>query len=578
MNRSGSGGAPIAPLIVVFGESNAGGQASNAALSAGELASRSSVRIWHNTSDEFQDLDIGTNNLISHSGLTDNATHGLENGLAHTATAGRLGAATAYLVKAGQGGSTVGSWEDTDANFITLESRYGGAIAELASSGVEYTPLVLISLGINDRIAGTTTGTFKAAMEQLIDDVRAFAGVSTRVMVTNFQEPMDVLNEVYNTVLDEIAAADALVDVVDTTGLPINDSNHWSAQGFRELAERVVDIWFGETGQATAPVASPVAGTYGTAQNVTLTTSVGSIYYTTDGTVPTTASTLYSGPISVGSSQTVKAITVQRGYANSDATSDAYVIAPNIEGLVPAVWLDIQDISTLWQDTAGTTAVTTAGQSIARVDNKGSLGGYFQQGTGTKQPTYQTSGYVHALFDGTDDALVSQANINLSATDKVTVFGAWERTTTVGNDIVVVEHTTTSTAGSFFIWATNTAANNATFRAAGARGSTAGGSPQWAEVSGLATSGSPEVLASTNDIAGDSTKLWVNNGTPVEATGDKGTGNFVSGSMSVGARTGNQFYLAGKLTDIVVFDSLLSDTDRQTVQTYLADKNGATLA
>lgn len=57
------------------------------------------------------------------------------------------------------------------------------------------------------------------------------------------------------------------------------------------------------------PIMSVAAGFYGGTQNVTITTTDASatIYYTTDGTVPTTASTVYSGPISVSTTTVLKA-------------------------------------------------------------------------------------------------------------------------------------------------------------------------------------------------------------------------------------------------------------------------------
>jgi fibro-slime domain-containing protein len=58
------------------------------------------------------------------------------------------------------------------------------------------------------------------------------------------------------------------------------------------------------------PVLTPVAGTYSSAQTVVITdaTPGATIYYTTDGTTPTTSSTLYSGPITVAATKTIKAI------------------------------------------------------------------------------------------------------------------------------------------------------------------------------------------------------------------------------------------------------------------------------
>ena len=80
---------------------------------------------------------------------------------------------------------------------------------------------------------------------------------------------------------------------------------------------------------AIAPVFSPKAGTYTASQSVSMadTTAGASIYYTTDGTKPTTSSTLYNGPITVATTQVVKAIAVATGYGNSSVTSAAYIIS-----------------------------------------------------------------------------------------------------------------------------------------------------------------------------------------------------------------------------------------------------------
>jgi len=81
-------------------------------------------------------------------------------------------------------------------------------------------------------------------------------------------------------------------------------------------------------GTVATPTFSPVAGTYSSAQTVTISsaTSGTTIYYTTNGTTPTTSSTLYSSPITVSSSETVEALAVKTGYSNSAIGSAAYVI------------------------------------------------------------------------------------------------------------------------------------------------------------------------------------------------------------------------------------------------------------
>src|SRR5205823_9871507 len=79
---------------------------------------------------------------------------------------------------------------------------------------------------------------------------------------------------------------------------------------------------------AATPVLSPGGGTFTSSVAVTLTdsTSGATIYYTTDGSTPTTASTPYSGPITVTKTQTVKAIAAAPGFATSALASATYTI------------------------------------------------------------------------------------------------------------------------------------------------------------------------------------------------------------------------------------------------------------
>lgn len=76
------------------------------------------------------------------------------------------------------------------------------------------------------------------------------------------------------------------------------------------------------------PTFSPVAGTYTEAQTVTIscTTTSATIYYTTDGSDPTTGSSVYSSPLTVSSTQTIKAIAAKSGYSNSAIGTAAYTI------------------------------------------------------------------------------------------------------------------------------------------------------------------------------------------------------------------------------------------------------------
>jgi formylglycine-generating enzyme required for sulfatase activity len=90
-------------------------------------------------------------------------------------------------------------------------------------------------------------------------------------------------------------------------------------------------------GTASAPVVetvatpsfTPAAGTYTTAQSVTITcaTSGASIYYTTDGSAPSSSNgTLYASAISVSANTTIKAAAFKSGMNDSAAASAVYVI------------------------------------------------------------------------------------------------------------------------------------------------------------------------------------------------------------------------------------------------------------
>jgi alpha-tubulin suppressor-like RCC1 family protein len=81
--------------------------------------------------------------------------------------------------------------------------------------------------------------------------------------------------------------------------------------------------------QVTAPTFDPVPGTYLDAQDITLSTSTAgaSIRYTTDGSAPTdTIGTLYTGPVHLADSFTLRAAAFRAGWRTSAVTSGAYTI------------------------------------------------------------------------------------------------------------------------------------------------------------------------------------------------------------------------------------------------------------
>ena len=126
---------------------------------------------------------------------------------------------------------------------------------------------------------------------------------------------------------------------VYSTAIPITISETLKAiAGTSTLTDSTVSS-YAYVLQGSPPAFSPVAGTYTSIQSVTLTnpSSTPVRCYTTNGTTPATnggsgctTGTLYSGAISVGVTQTIKAVAGGTGWTDSTVASALYTINLNI--------------------------------------------------------------------------------------------------------------------------------------------------------------------------------------------------------------------------------------------------------
>ena len=97
-----------------------------------------------------------------------------------------------------------------------------------------------------------------------------------------------------------------------------------TADGFLQSTVSSATFTFG----TPTPTFQPGGGTYSSAQSVALndTDSSATIYYTTDGSTPTASSTAYTGPISVATTTTVKAIAIDPSLPASAVVTATYTI------------------------------------------------------------------------------------------------------------------------------------------------------------------------------------------------------------------------------------------------------------
>jgi hypothetical protein len=150
--------------------------------------------------------------------------------------------------------------------------------------------------------------------------VDAIIGTINTGSNTTLTQGENTLNIYKIPALDSISEGDA-VDVIGVVGCHTNPQLR---------VAYAADVTKHETPmqQVATPTFSPAAGEYTEVQNVEIacTTEGATIYYTVDGTDPTTASSVYSAAITVSETSTVKAMGVKDGMVNSEIASAEYTI------------------------------------------------------------------------------------------------------------------------------------------------------------------------------------------------------------------------------------------------------------
>jgi hypothetical protein len=224
------------------------------------------------------------------------------------------------------------------------------------------------------------------------------------------------------------------------------------ATGFTNSAVGTAAYIINNPQTAATPTFSPAAGTYTSAQTVTISdgTSGATIYFTTNGTTPTTSSTKYTSPVPVSSSQTIKAIAAATGFNNSAVASAAYVINIAQTAATPT-----------FSPTAGT---YTSPQSVTISD--ATPGATFYYTTDGSTPTTASTKYATpvsvassatlkaiAVATGFNNSAVGSASyvINLAQTAATPTFSPVAGTYTTSQSVVISD----TTAGASIYYTTN---------------------------------------------------------------------------------------------------------------------------
>lgn len=129
-------------------------------------------------------------------------------------------------------------------------------------------------------------------------------------------------------------------------------------------------------GGTSTPQFSPAPGTFGSAQNVTITsaTSGATIHYTTNGSTPTTGSAVYSGAITISATTTLKAIAVKSGLSDSSVQSGTYTIVsvPTAPSSLSATAVSTSQINLTWAD-------NSSNETSFKIEQKVGAGGAWNE-------------------------------------------------------------------------------------------------------------------------------------------------------------------------------------------------------
>ncbi len=230
------------------------------------------------------------------------------------------------------------------------------------------------------------------------------------------------------------------------------------------------------------------------------------------------------------------------------------------------IWLDCSDLSTMFQDSAGTTPVTADGQPVGLILDKSGNGNHASQATAAARPLYKTDGTYHWLqFDGVDDSL-STVSFDMTLSTKASLFFGFNKTTDTNPG-----------------WLFENLTLNANGIAVSQRGTNLeiGFKTQYEMNESIGPYSAPQKLSVSalfdpgNSNSQEKIGIRVN-GTPIEGSlwNSAGAGNFGNFPLNIGKRS-DGYYLGFHLNSIVILGRQATTQEITDTETWVNSKTGA---
>ena len=228
---------------------------------------------------------------------------------------------------------------------------------------------------------------------------------------------------------------------------------------------------------------------------------------------------------------------------------------------------DPNDLTTLYQDAAGTIPVTAAGQPVGLIKDKSGRNNRAFQTVSASRPILQrnaTTGAYYLAFDGVDDFLQTNA-IDFTATDKVSLFAGVRKLGTTSGMIIELGNDTTN--NKFFL------VNEYRFLA---RGDVMYASKQRAERL-VNVAPADAIVSAMGNIQTSLNTIRVNGETGINSTAPLGSGVFINAPIYIGRRGGASLPFNGHLYSLIGIGRLTADSETIALEKAIAKNVGVTL-
>lgn len=273
---------------------------------------------------------------------------------------------------------------------------------------------------------------------------------------------------------------------------------------------------------------------------------------------------------------------VTRGRSSARSAADSLGTTDSVIGVRPA--RTAADILGTTDAAAPQAAAPTSGlafrlkaqgQSFVNNDPVGtavsSVGPNMSQATSGKRPTFKTgiqNGKSAFRLDGSDDRLVSAANLDLSATDDITYVIIGGPISSQG-EVALLHHNTGSVAQSGFAFWPNIAGGVIEMLNNG------NGGQNWQNITGAgvgvkayvvsidrAAAAAGEITARVNGAAASLSQ---------QASGNN-TDNFANAALYIGARPGDDLFCNADVLEVLIYNHKLDSTELAALDAYVTSE------